>query len=232
MKNLDIVLDNPKFLAGFTTRLGGVSNGAYAELNLADHVGDLPENVAKNREILAKKLGVQNLKFMHQIHSNHVFVLSDLSEQIPPCDAIITNLRGLALCVLVADCSPILILDSVRNVVAVVHSGRAGVVGRICSNTINLMKSKFSCHSSDMKIFVGANIKARNYEIGDLYLGEFNRFKIGGNFDINAALADEFDTFGVKNVVFDSRCTFESEELFSYRRDGITGRFAGFVMVK
>ena len=69
---LDVVFENERFTVGFTTRFGGVSEAAYEGLNLGDHVGDRAWSVAKNREILANRLGisVQNLKFMRQIHSN------------------------------------------------------------------------------------------------------------------------------------------------------------------
>ena len=73
---LDVVFENERFTVGFTTRFGGVSEAAYEGLNLGDHVGDRAWSVAKNREILANRLGicVQNLKFMRQIHSDVVFL--------------------------------------------------------------------------------------------------------------------------------------------------------------
>lgn len=231
---LDIVFESERVIAGFTTRFGGVSDGAHEGLNLADHVGDLPANVAKNREILAEQIGAapDNLKFMNQIHSNRVEILRNFNDELPPCDGVITALRGIALCVLVADCSPVLIADERRGVVAAVHAGRAGVTGKICTNAVNLMASEFGCEAGDLRVFVGANIKARNYEVGELDLAEFNRYKKEGKFDMEAALRDEFVALGVKRVEFDPRCTFETGELFSYRRDGVTGRFCGFAMNK
>ena len=231
---LDVVFESERVIAGFTTRFGGVSEGAYEGLNLGDHVGDLPANVAKNREILAEQIGVapSNLKFMRQIHSNRVEILRNLDDELPPCDGVITALRGIALCVLVADCSPVLIADERRGVVAAVHAGRAGVTGKICTNAVNLMASEFGCEASDLCVFVGANIRVRNYEVGELDLGEFNRYKKEGKFDMEAALRDEFTALGVGRVEFDPRCTFETGELFSYRRDGVTGRFCGFIMNK
>mgnify|MGYP000854175262 FL=1 len=231
---LDVVFESERVIAGFTTRFGGVSDGAYEGLNLGDHVGDLPTNVAKNREILAAALGIMpcNLKFMNQIHSNRVEILRDIDDELPPCDGVITALRGVALCVLVADCSPVLIADERCGVVAAVHAGRAGVTGKICTNAVGLMKSEFGCEAGDLRVFVGANIKARNYEVGELDLGAFNRYKNGGKFDMEAALRDEFAALGVERVEFDPRCTFETRELFSYRRDGVTGRFCGFAINK
>ena len=231
---LDVVFESERLKLGFTTRFGGVSKGAYEGLNLAGHVGDLPANVSKNREILAVALGTVpfNLKFMRQIHSNRVEILRDLKDELPSCDGVITALRGVTLCVLVADCSPVLIADERRGVVAAVHAGRAGVTGKICTNAVGLMKSEFGCEANDLRVFVGANIKARNYEVGELDLGEFNRYKKDGKFDMEAALRDEFAQLGVGRAEFDPRCTFEMQELFSYRREGITGRFCGFAMNK
>ena len=231
---LDVVFESERLKLGFTTRFGGVSDGEYEGLNLAGHVGDQPANVAKNREILAEQIGVapDNLKFMNQIHSNRVEILRNLDDELQPCDGVITALRGVVLCVLVADCSPVLIADERRGVVAAVHAGRAGVTGKICTNAVNLMASEFGCEAAELRVFVGANIKARNYEVGELDLGAFNRYKNGGKFDMESALRDEFTALGVERVEFDPRCTFETQGLFSYRRDGVTGRFCGFAMNK
>ena len=231
---LDVVFESERVIAGFTTRFGGVSDGEYEGLNLAGHVGDQPANVAKNREILAEQIGVapDNLKFMNQIHSNRVEILRNLDDELQPCDGVITALRGVVLCVLVADCSPVLIADERRGVVAAVHAGRAGVTGKICTNAVNLMASEFGCEAAELRVFVGANIKARNYEVGELDLGAFNRYKNVGKFDMESALRDEFTALGVERVEFDPRCTFETQGLFSYRRDGVTGRFCGFAMNK
>ena len=76
-ENLEIVFDKNGILAGFTNRLGGVSEGEFSSLNLGDHVGDNLADVIKNREILAQNLGVKKLKFMKQIHSDKVFVLEN-----------------------------------------------------------------------------------------------------------------------------------------------------------
>ncbi|WP_169940316.1 peptidoglycan editing factor PgeF [Campylobacter sp. RM15925] len=231
---VNLVFDDERFYGGFTSKFGGVSVGDYEGLNLGDHVGDEAKNVAKNRKILANLLGVEirNLKFMRQIHSNRVEVIRNLDDEIAPCDGIITNLKGVALCVLVADCSPILIVDEVREVVAAIHAGRAGTVSKICTNTVNLMKREFGCSEQNLSVFVGPNIKGGCYDISGLDLGEFNRYKNDGKFYINAALADEFSELGVKSVKFDEICTHCDERYFSYRRERVTGRFAGFIMTR
>ena len=223
-ENLEIVFDKNGFTAGFTNRLGGVSEGEFSSLNLGDHVGDNLADVIKNREILAQNLGVKKLKFMKQIHSDKVFVLENKDDELPECDAVITNLSGVGICVLVADCSPVVMIDEKRGVICVAHAGRAGVTLKICTKAVTLMGEKFGSRAGDISVFVGANIKGGCYEVGELQLGEFNAYKIGRNFDMNAALRDEFSALGVKNLNFSEICTHCDDRYFSYRRDAYERR--------
>ena len=229
-ENLEIVFDKNGITAGFTNRLGGVSEGKFSSLNLGDHVGDEPRDVIKNREILAQNLGVKKLKFMKQVHSDKVFVLENEDDELPECDAVITNLSSVGICVLVADCSPVVMIDEKRGVICVAHAGRAGVTLKICTKAFVIMSEKFGSKADEMSVFVGANIKGGCYEVGELDLGEFNTYKIGRNFDMNAALRDEFSALGVKNLNFSEVCTHCDERYFSYRRDGVCGRFCGFAV--
>ena len=210
-ENLEIVFDKNGITAGFTNRLGGVSKGKFSSLNLGDHVGDNPADVIKNREILAKNLGVKKLKFMKQIHSDKVFVLENEDDELPECDAVITNLSDVGICVLVADCSPVVMIDEKRGVICVAHAGRAGVTLKICTKAVTLMSEKFGSKADEMSVFVGANIKGGCYEVGELDLGEFN-------------------ALGVRNLNFSEVCTHCDERYFSYRRDGVSGRFCGFAV--
>ena len=229
-ENLEIVFSQSRIVAGFTNRLGGVSEGKFSSLNLGDHVGDNLADVIKNREILAQNLGVKKLKFMKQIHSDKVFILENEDDELPECDAAITNLSDIGICVLVADCSPVVMIDEKHGVICVAHAGRAGVMLKICTKAVMLMSEKFGSRAGDISVFVGANIKGSCYEVGELDLGEFNAYKIGRNFDMNAALRDEFSALGVKNLNFSEICTHCDERYFSYRRDGVCGRFCGFAV--
>ncbi|MEE3744091.1 peptidoglycan editing factor PgeF [Campylobacter porcelli] len=221
-----VSIDDDKIIAGFTTKFGGVSNGVYESLNLAYHVGDSSQNVRQNRDILASKIGAKNLIFMEQIHSDFVMEYSGLN--LPPCDAIFTHLKGVGICVMVADCAAVLLYDKKLGVVAAIHAGRAGVVSKIVSKTIDKMGS----NPKNIKAIVGPNIKKNCYEIGDLDLGEFNKFKDNAKFDINGALRAELNTLGVVDYEFSDICNHCNERFYSYRRDKITGRFAGFIMLK
>lgn len=215
----------------------GVSKGVYAGLNLALHTGDDASVVAQNEAILKEHLGARKLVFMEQIHSDAVYTLKDERELVwrnehsykikVPCDALITSLKGIALCVMVADCAPIIILDEQNAKIAVVHAGRAGVCAKILSKCAQAM----SARPSELKVLVGPHIKASCYEIGALDLGDFNRYKKGGFFDISAALEDEIKALNIKNYEISGVCTHCDASFYSYRRDGVCGRQVGAAMI-
>lgn len=223
-----VCTDDDFAFAGFSIKFGGVSNGRFSGLNLATHVGDELSLVEQNREILRQKIGAKKLIFMEQIHSNDVYEISNIDDKIPPCDALITSLKGVAICVMVADCSPILVLDRLSSKIAVIHAGRAGVIGKILSKTIK----KMNCDPVNLEVIIGPNIKGSCYEIGDLDLGEFNIFKNDAKFDMDAALKNELEGLSVLDYKFSQICTHCDERFYSYRRDGITGRFCGFTYLK
>ena len=226
----------------------------FGEFNLAFHVGDKFERVLKNRLKFANLLNLplQNLIFMNQIHSDKICVVDekflcefhakfakfakfDNAEFIkifPECDAMVTNLRGVGLSVMVADCSPVLLFDEKNGAVGVAHAGRAGICQKIVTKTALKMSEIYGTKICDLSVIVGANIKGECYEVGDLDLGEFERFKKEDKFDMNLALKSEFNELGISKFAFSKFCTHCENHLYSYRRDGVTGRFCGFAMIK
>ena len=216
---------------GFSSRFGGVSKAPFDTLNLGFHTGDEAAAVAKNRELLKREIKAGSLVFMEQIHSDYVFEvtsenLSDFAKIAPKCDALFTRLLNVGLCVMVADCAPIIVSDEKQGIIAAIHAGRTGVCAKILSKCVLKMKSE----PKDLKIIIGAHIKGSCYEIGDMNLGEFNAYKNGGFFDITAALRAEINVLGVKNYEISEICSHCDKNYFSYRRDGKTGRFAGWVI--
>ena len=241
--------------------LNGENLGKFGKFNLALHVGDEFESVIKNRQNLANSLNLplQNLIFMNQIHSDKICVVDEKfmaefgakfdkffefgefkSENLqgefvkifPECDAMVTNLRGVCLCVMVADCSPVLLLDEKNGAVGVAHAGRAGICQKIVTKTALKMSEIYDTKIADLSVIVGANIKGECYEVGDLDLGEFNAFKRGNKFDMNLALKAEFTELGIKKFKFSKFCSHCENHLYSYRRERETGRFCGFAMIK
>lgn len=224
----------------FTSRKGGVSEGPYASFNLADHVGDDPAHVKANRERLAKalKLDPQQMVWMEQIHSPTVTVVDGPNEQpIPATDALVTTQRGLALCVLVADCVPVLLSDHEAGVIAAVHAGRMGARNGILRRTIDKMV-ELGARPHAIHVLMGPAASGKSYEVPRDLANDVETHLPGSRcktaqgthgLDIRAGLLRQCLSMGVTAVDADPRCTIEDEDFFSYRREGTTGRQAGVV---
>ena len=123
-----------------TTRRGGVSGGPYASLNLGDHVGDDPTAVAENRRRLAGFFGVATdaLVVVRQVHGATAAIV-DAATRPNEADALVTADPRVVVCVLVADCVPVVVLDPTARVLAVVHAGWRGTVAGVVGATVERM---------------------------------------------------------------------------------------------
>ncbi|BAU96488.1 laccase [Corynebacterium suranareeae] len=226
----------------FTTRAGGVSQSPYASFNLGDHVGDDPQAVAANRARLADiiELPHNNVVYMEQIHSNTVTVIDQApadGQAVEATDALVTTQRGLALAVLVADCVPVLLSDTDAGVIAAVHAGRMGARNGIVAKTIATMV-ELGATPSKIHALMGAAASGAHYEVPEAMARDVEA-KLPGSIarttkgttglDIRAGLLRQMLSLGVQLIDSDPRCTIEDEDLFSYRREGTTGRQAGVV---
>lgn len=150
----------------FTTRLGGVSRGIFASLNLGLHRGDDPENVSKNYKILANSLGfdLNKLVISHQVHSDVIrrVTCADACgidhRAYPECDGLITNEPGVALWVFTADCTPILLHDPVTGAVGAVHAGWRGTAANIAGKAATAMVEAYGCDPANIRAAIGPNI--------------------------------------------------------------------------
>ena len=158
----------------FTTRLGGVSTGTLSSMNISHHRGDAPENVEKNYHILAHALGfsAENLVLSHQIHSDiirnvtrHHHLGLDHHEY-PECDALITNDPGTVLTIFTADCTPILLWDSVTGAVGAIHAGWRGTAQNIAGKTVEKMVAELGCEAQNIHAAIGPNIGQCCFEAG------------------------------------------------------------------
>ena len=151
---------------GFTTRLGGVSTGHLAGLNLGSHRGDDPKNVAENYRILTDSLGISQeaLVLTWQIHSDIVRQVTRADARgidhraYPQCDALITNDPGTALLVFTADCTPILFHDPVTGAVGAAHAGWRGTAQDIGGKTVEAMVKAYGCRPENIRAAIGPNI--------------------------------------------------------------------------
>jgi len=239
----------PQLLHAFTDRHGGTGSGAYTSLNLAYHVGDDAAVVDANQLRLAQMLGYDPKRLVHmrQIHSDRIVVCTlqmDFDTR-PECDALITNIPGQPLMVMVADCTPVLLYDPVRHATAAVHAGRAGALKNIVGKTVAAMQKVYGTQPGDLLAALGPSIHACCYEIGpevaqevkDAGFGEALQ-KSGGRdyLDVNRILVSQLRGAGVRPSHIDdtAECTScRSDLLFSYRKEGgTTGRQAGIIMLK
>jgi YfiH family protein len=223
-----------------TDRRGGRSSAPYDSFNLGDHVGDDPAAVAANRERLARELGVEpgRLVWMQQVHGTGVAVVEGpRDEPVPATDALVTTERGLVLCVLVADCVPVLLSDAEAGVVAAVHAGREGVRQGVVPAALAAMRD-LGARPAATTALLGPAVCGADYEVPAAMQAEVARIAPAAavrtrrgtpGLDLRAGLAELLRAAGVGQVVHDPRCTVEDRYLFSHRRDGVTGRQAGVV---
>lgn len=218
-----------------TDRDGGVSAAPYAELNLATHVGDDPAAVMANRARLAEALGVTGIAWMEQVHGRQVAVVAGPQEPPPQADALVTTTSGLALAVLVADCTPVLAADPQAGVVGVAHAGRKGLALGVVPAMLAAMRE---LGAAAITARVGPAICGRCYPVPAVMQEEVAALvpqaRAGAAdgtpaLDIPAGVTAQLLAEGV-DVQRIPGCSAEEPGLYSYRRDaGTTGRYAGLV---
>jgi len=216
----------------FTARNGGTSAGKYSSLNLGDHVGDAAEDVAINREVLRNLLSRVEPRFMNQVHGNSVVEVDEESLAPVTADALVTRQIGLPLAVLSADCLPILVKG--ENIVGAIHAGRKGILNEIIANTISKMHA---LGGKDLTATIGPAICGDCYEVDlpmyrDAVAAQPNLATTLEThcLDLKKAAAVQLETNGVY-VTDLGICTAHDSNYFSYRRDGITGRGAGVIVL-
>lgn len=215
----------------FTDRTGGLSTGAFLSNNVATHVGDDLTTVMANRARLESDLALP-IQFMEQVHGNKVAKVDNQIISPPIADALVTARTGIALAVMVADCIPLLL--SSADAVAAVHVGRKGLMNEVALAAIDQMRAY---GSSDISANVGPSICGTCYEVSQEIYDEVSRkFPLaasrtsdgGFSLDLSRALTDQLENHGI-TVIDQGRCTVENKDLFSYRRDGVSGRQVGVV---
>jgi polyphenol oxidase len=223
-----------------TDRHGGVSRAPYDSRNLGGRAGDDPDAVRRNRELTALELDLdpKRVVFMRQVHSADVAEVTEpFGDDPPPLDAVVTTEPELALAVLAADCTPVLLADPVARVVGAAHSGRVGTGGGVVPATVEAMRAK-GADPGRMVALVGPSACGLCYEVPAAMRDEVcavlpdawaTTRRGTAALDVRAAVAGQLARAGVREVRHDGRCTLESPELYSYRRDQRTGRFASYV---
>ncbi|MEV6513623.1 peptidoglycan editing factor PgeF [Streptomyces sp. NPDC051642] len=225
----------------FTDRWGGVSAVPYEELNLGGAVGDDLDAVRTNRELAAKSLGLDPalVVWMNQVHGADVAVVEEPwgTSDIPSVDAVVTARRGLALAVLTADCTPVLLADPVAGIAGAAHAGRPGMVAGVVPAAVAAMV-ELGAEPARIVARTGPAVCGRCYEVpadmrADVAAVEPAAYAETSwgtpAVDVTAGAHAQLDRLGVRDREQSPVCTRESGDHFSYRRDRTTGRLASYV---
>lgn len=162
---------------GFFTRKGGVSKGDYNSLNCGLSTKDKRGNVEENRKriinTIARHRNILTLHNLKQIHSSKVEVLKSADmPKFPEADALVTNIQGIILGVLTADCAPVLLADNKNQIVAAVHAGWRGAFSGIVQNTIKKML-ELGANIDSISMAIGPTIQQDSYEIDKKFYDNF-----------------------------------------------------------
>ncbi|AQW50162.1 peptidoglycan editing factor PgeF [Streptomyces violaceusniger] len=228
----------------FTDRWGGVSAAPYDELNLGGAVGDDPQAVRTNRELAAKAMGLDPaaVVWMNQVHGRDVAMVDGpwSDDEIPAVDAVVTRRPGLALAVLTADCTPVLLADPVAGVVGAAHAGRPGLVAGVVPALVKTMTEQ-GAETARIVARTGPAVCGRCYEVPAEMRADVaqsvpeawaeTRWGTPA-VDVAAGVRAQLARAGVRMDEQDGQshiCTLESADHFSYRREHTTGRLASYV---
>jgi hypothetical protein len=219
--------DAPGYVVGFTTRVGGVSEGPYASLNLGRLSGDLVERVDENRRRACEALGadVAKLGLNNQVHSDRV-LRAAVRQRGERADGLWTDEPDVPLLAMSADCVPIVLVRTEGTpAVAVLHAGWKGLLAGIVASGVDALGG------GAITAAIGPAIGPCCYEVGEEVAAPFReRFgddvMRGRNLDLWTSAERALRAAGVARVDRFDRCTAcEPETFFSHRRDrGVTGR--------
>lgn len=224
-----------------TTREGGSSRPPFDSFNLGGKVGDDPEAVAANQRKLASGIGLDEdrLVWMEQIHGrNAETVEGPVPAPVEATDALVTAQPNLALAALTADCVPVLLGDPGSGVVSAVHAGRVGARIGVLVSALKAMQQA-GARLDRIEALLGPAACGECYEVPAAMRDDVEEHLPGSacktrkgtpGLDIRAGLWEQLAAAGVAGIGVDPRCTMESQDLYSHRRDGgRTGRFAAVI---
>lgn len=217
---------------GFFTRRGGASSGIYKGLNCGLGSTDQREAVQINRNRVAAAMEVpaEHLSAVHQVHSADVAVITEPSQDRPRADAMVTNVPGLALSILTADCQPVLFSDPEAGVIGAAHAGWRGTLDGVLEATLDAMES-LGARRENTAAVIGPTISQRAYEVGPEFFDDFMmqddayaRFFANGEggrylFDLPGLGLHKLREAGAGAAEWTRHCTYsDAEKFFSYRR--------------
>ena len=171
------------FVHGFSTRIGGVSEGDLSSMNLSFTRGDDPERVRENYRRIAAAVGFETdrLVLTHQTHTNHVRVVTEADagkgfvreRDYTDVDGLVTDVPQLVLTTFYADCVPLFFIDPVHRAIGLSHSGWRGTVSDIAAATVKTMQGEYGSRPEDLLVGIGPSICQDCYEVSEDVIEEF-----------------------------------------------------------
>ncbi|MBQ1327313.1 MAG: peptidoglycan editing factor PgeF [Eubacterium sp.] len=247
-------------IAGFSTRLGGVSKGHLSSLNLSFNRGDDRDAVLENHKRFAAALGYPYEKtvFSTQVHKTTIrqVTMEDAGKgivkenDIIDTDGLITNVKGLPIMTFYADCIPLFFYDPVKEVIGMAHSGWRGTVLDIAHHMVERFKTIYGSDPADIIAAVGPGICKEDYEVdiicADHFIRKYNDeelkrivfYKNEDKFhlDLKEACRTNLINSGIRqeNITVSEYCTYHNSELFFSHRatNGMRGNLAGVMCLK
>lgn len=245
---------------GFSTRVGGVSEGIFSSMNLGFSRGDREEAVRENFRRMAEAIGVEadSLVFAAQTHTTNVRQVTEADKgkgilcpvDYEDVDGLITNEKGICLTTFYADCVPLFFVDPVHKAIGLSHSGWRGTVGKMGQETLRSMKAAYGTEAGDVIAAIGPSICQDCYEVSEDVIDRFREAfakenwdrifyrKENGKYQLDLWKANEIVLLeaGVKkeHLAVTNVCTnCNSDVLFSHRATkGERGSLAAFLALK
>ena len=239
---------------GFSTRIGGVSEGIYSSMNLSFSRGDDENAVRENYRRMAKALGVKEEMFVKSVQTHttnvHKVTLENMKDELQDVDGLITDVPDICLVTSYADCVPLYFVDPVHRAIGLSHSGWRGTVGKIGRETLQKMKEEYGTDTKDVIVAIGPSICQECYEVSEDVINQFKEAfeckywddlfyqKENKKYQLNLWKANEIIMLeaGVKreNIAVTNVCTScNSDILYSHRASkGQRGGLAAFMALK
>lgn len=253
----DALKNIPFIRHGFSTKIGGVSQGVYDSLNLGLKTGDCAFDVRQNIKLFTVGVGLnyENLVISDQVHGDVIKIVLEADKgkgyfkerDYSSVDGLITNIPGIPLLTIFADCVPLYFVDTTKKVIAVSHAGWKGTRLKIGKKTVEMMVRHYDSDPKDIIALIGPSIGKCCYEVDQSVINEFeNSFenvssftipKKDGKYMLDLWTANKIVLLEAglwdKNIRISNLCTSCHSDLFySYRKEnGVTGRMGAIIQL-